>query len=239
DPHPNRYADTNRVQDQVASNRATRRILHLIGQDADGRLSPCCDESEHCTDRAHQPGLIERAERGTDGSTERQEGNVDSKEEQEEPYGSDHRSLEDLGDLADRQPQQEDLKNQEKQNQRRDRDDDASCDRDELMQPRGHHDRSSPMRRIVMIGPTDAKPATPNPSATGERPASTELTPIASAMMTGADKAPVVTLPPSKASEMNSGGANNASRSANASAPASRYLSGPPTTRRAAARAAR
>ena len=56
-----------------------------------------------------------------------------------------------------------------------------------------------------MIGPIDAKPRSPKPSLIAERPASTELRPIANAMITGVDRTPVVTLPPSKAALASSG----------------------------------
>src|SRR5690606_12929470 len=89
---------------------------------------------------------------------------------------------------------------------------DARCGLSQLLeQHRPVHAHMSPISMMAMMGPIDAKPRRPKPSETAERPASTELTPIARAITTGAVRTPVVTPPLSYASATNSVGVTSES----------------------------
>src|SRR5690606_16033006 len=102
-------------------------------------------------------------------------------------------------------------------------------------EPGAGHGRSSPSSRMTTIGPADATPSSPNPSATAERSPSTELRPSVTASSTGAVSTPVVTLPASYATEMNASGVTNDSRMMLANMTvSSRLIEKPTTTRRSA-----
>jgi len=64
-------------------------------------------------------------------------------------------------------------------------------------QPIDAHRSNIPTPIMTKMGPTEANPKSPKPSEIAERPARTELKPMAMEMMTGAVNTPVVTLPAS------------------------------------------
>ena len=137
-------------------------------------------------------------ERLADGAADGHEADLDADEEKEKPRRRDDRSDHDIDDLLAGQFQQQRLENKEEPGQRQHGFGDARRSYAELgEQPIDAHRSNIPTPIMTKMGPTEANPKSPKPSEMAERPARTELNPMAMEMMTGAVNTPVVTLPAS------------------------------------------
>src|SRR5690606_12241027 len=150
-------------------------------------------------------------ERLSNDTPKRQKPDADAQQEQEQAGRRDRRAFQDVGHLAQRQLEQENLKHEEQYRKRAHGYGHARECVGDLGDYGCAHDSKIPTINMTKIGPMEANPSSPKPSDTADRPARTEVSPLANAIMTGAVSTPVVTLPASKATGTKSGGAKAAS----------------------------